>query len=53
MVPNREYETVAGFVLSQLGHIPREGEHFKYNGWKVVVVQVRGRRIHTVLITRE
>ena len=52
-IPPGEYETVAGFVLSQLGHIPREGEHFKYNGWKVVVVQVRGRRIHTVLITRE
>src|SRR5436853_6859705 len=25
-LPEGEYETVAGFVLAQLGHIPREGE---------------------------
>ena len=30
-LPDGEYETVAGFVLSILGHIPREGEQLKYN----------------------
>ena len=25
-LPEGDYETVAGFVLDQLGHIPREGE---------------------------
>ena len=51
-LPEGEYETVAGFVLSQLGHIPREGEQFAFNGLRLVVTRMQGRKIEHVLVTR-
>jgi putative hemolysin len=51
-LPEGEYETVAGFVLSQLGHIPREGEQFSYNSLRLTVARVHGRKIESVLVTR-
>jgi putative hemolysin len=47
-----DYETVAGFVLSRLGHVPAEGEQFTHNGLKIAVVRVDGNRIEEVQITR-
>ncbi|GAG28748.1 unnamed protein product, partial [marine sediment metagenome] len=47
-----EYETVAGFVLSQLGHIPHEGEQLSYDRLRLVVTQMHGRKIERVLVTR-
>lgn len=51
-LPQGEYETVAGFVLSQLGHIPRVGETMKYNSFKVLVTGMKGMKIEKVRITR-
>jgi putative hemolysin len=51
-LPEGEYETVAGFVLSQLGHIPREGERLSFNSLRLVVTQMQGRKIERVLVTR-
>jgi putative hemolysin len=48
-----EYETVAGFVLNVLGHIPKEGEQLKYNNLKLVITEMRGVKIGKVLITKE
>ena len=51
-LPEGEYETVAGFVLSQLGHIPREGEKLSYNSLHLMVTRMHGRKIERVLVTR-
>lgn len=51
-LPSGEYETVAGFVLSSLGHIPRMGEQLRYDGLKMVIKEMRGLKIEKVLITR-
>ena len=51
-LPKGDYETVAGFVLEALGHIPTEGEQFRHNGLRLVVTQVRGMRIERVMVTR-
>jgi CBS domain containing-hemolysin-like protein len=48
-----DFETIAGFVLSELGHIPAEGEQFTYDGLKFAVTKVEGNRIEEVTITRE
>jgi putative hemolysin len=48
----RGYETVAGFVLAQLQHIPSTGEWIETNGWRFEVVDLDGRRIDKVLATR-
>jgi putative hemolysin len=52
-LPTGDYETVAGFILSHLGRIPRQGEHFKYQNLKFVVTEMRGMKIEKVMVTRE
>lgn len=45
-----EYRTLGGFVLNQLGHIPRAGEVFDWNGWRIEVIDMDGNRVDKVLI---
>lgn len=51
-LPEGDYETVAGFVLSHLGRIPREGEQFTYNGLRIAVTRVLGHKVEEVTVTR-
>jgi putative hemolysin len=48
-----DYETVAGFILSLLGHIPRRHEQIRYKGLKIVITEMKGQKIEKVLLTRE
>jgi len=52
-LPRGDYETVAGFILSHLGRVPRQGEHFKYQNLKFVITEMRGMKIEKVIVTRE
>jgi putative hemolysin len=45
------FQTVGGFVMWYLGHIPSVGEHFEWNGLRFEVVDMDGRRIDKVLIS--
>ena len=47
-----KYETVAGYVLSIINRLPAEGETFEHNGWKFEVVDLDGRRIDKIMMTR-
>ena len=51
-LPPGNYETVAGFVLSQLGHIPQKGEQIKHDKLKIVITNMKGLKIEKVRITR-
>ncbi|MBI4724813.1 MAG: HlyC/CorC family transporter [Rhodomicrobium sp.] len=51
-VDDAEYTTLAGFVLTQLGHIPPVGESFRWKNWRFEVVDLDGRRIDKVLATQ-
>jgi magnesium and cobalt exporter, CNNM family len=46
------YETVAGFILQQLGHVPAVGETATFDGHLLVVTDVDGRRIARVRVQR-
>lgn len=46
------YETLAGFVLAQLGAIPRGGESFTFEGRRYTVVEVDGRRVARVRVEK-
>ncbi|PRD44873.1 DNA-binding protein [Phyllobacterium phragmitis] len=48
-----EYQTVAGFVLEELKHLPDLGESFSKNGWRFEVIDLDGRRIDKLLLTKE
>jgi CBS domain containing-hemolysin-like protein len=43
-------ETLAGFMLMRLGKIPRGGESVDYEGRRLTVVEMEGRRIHRVQV---
>jgi CBS domain containing-hemolysin-like protein len=43
-------ETLAGFVLMRLGHIPRGGEWIEYEGRKMTVTEMDGRRIARIRV---
>jgi CBS domain containing-hemolysin-like protein len=47
-----EFETIAGFVLEVLGHIPTQGEQFEYGDLKVEVTEMKNHKIETVKLTK-
>lgn len=47
-MPRGDYETLAGFVLDRLGHIPMPGERFEHDGWQIEVVAMERLRVLTV-----
>ncbi len=49
---NRDYETVAGYILSHMHHLPATGETVDAQGWRFEVVDLDGRRIDKVLATK-
>ncbi|MEO3434328.1 hemolysin family protein [Inquilinus sp. CAU 1745] len=51
MSDDDDYTTLAGFVLWQLGHVPKAGEHFTWEGLRFEVVDMDARRIDKVLIS--
>lgn len=52
-LPKGPYETVAGFVLHLLGHIPKEGEQLRYDKLKLAITAMKGLKIDRILVTRE
>lgn len=52
MNEDEDYQTLAGFVLHRLGHIPAAGEYFVWRGWRFEVVDIDARRIDKVLASR-
>jgi CBS domain containing-hemolysin-like protein len=52
MSADADYHTVAGFALSQFGHLPLTGEAFEHQGWRFEIVDMDGRRIDKLLARR-
>ena len=49
---DREFGTAAGYALSVMKKLPHEGEHFTDQGWRFEVVDMDGRRIDKLLVSR-
>jgi CBS domain containing-hemolysin-like protein len=49
-LPDGPYETLAGFLLSRLGHIPQPGEAVDEHAWRFIVEGVDRRRIEQVRV---
>ncbi len=50
-LPDGPYETVAGYLLSVLGHLPQAGESADLDGSRLTVTELDGRRIARVKVT--
>lgn len=49
---DRDYATAAGYVLSVMKHLPHEGEHFTEQDWRFEVVDMDGRKIDKLLVSK-
>jgi putative hemolysin len=49
--PGGTYHTLAGFVLTQLGRIPKASEHFEWGGYRFEVVDMDSHRIDRLLVS--
>ncbi len=50
---DRDYATVAGLALAVFKHLPVEGEVFEQQGWRFEIVDLDGRKIDKLLVSRE
>jgi len=50
VLPEGPYETVAGYLLAALGHLPADGESVVVAGRRLTVTQLDGRRIARVRV---
>jgi putative hemolysin len=49
-LPRGDFVTLAGFVLAQLGHVPKADDQFNWNGWNFQVIEMDGRRVGKIVI---
>jgi CBS domain containing-hemolysin-like protein len=47
-----DFDTVAGFVIDRLGHIPAAGESVSDGDWELRVLEVVGNRVAELLLER-
>lgn len=52
MDAERDYETVAGLILDRMGRLPQVGETLRLGNWLVEIVDLDGRRIDKLLVSR-
>jgi len=48
----KDYPTLAGFVVTHLGRVPKEGETFASEGYVFEVLDMDRHRVDKVLVTR-
>jgi len=46
------YQTVGGFVMNQIGSIPKSGQHFHYLEYRFEVIDMDDRRVDKVLLSK-
>ncbi|MGH3991621.1 MAG: hemolysin family protein, partial [Pseudonocardiaceae bacterium] len=52
VIPEGDYETVAGLVLERLGRIPDVGDEIDLDGWRLTVIRMDRRRIADLRLIR-
>ncbi|MFH1314158.1 MAG: hemolysin family protein [Candidatus Eisenbacteria bacterium] len=52
-IPDGVYDTVAGFILDRTGSICKKGDMVEFEGFEFKVVEVKGRRIRSIRITKK
>jgi len=50
-LPDGPYETVAGYIVARLGHVPVVGESCAFDGHQLTVVGLDGRRVSRVRVS--
>lgn len=51
-LPEGDWDTIGGLLLSELGHVPAEDECVEVDGWQLTAQRIQGRRIGRVRLHR-
>ena len=46
------YQTIAGYVIERLRRLPKIGESVESNGWRFEIIDMDGRRIDRIIVSR-
>ena len=52
-LPAGNFHTLGGLVLALLRRVPEQGDTIVFGGWRFEVVEMDGRRVHSVRLVRE
>ncbi|NOT18540.1 MAG: CBS domain-containing protein [Sulfuriferula sp.] len=47
-----DFDTIAGLVVHQFGHLPKRGESIAFDGFKFEILRADSRRVHTLLVEK-
>lgn len=47
---NYDYDTLGGFIMAEMGKIPKEGDELEYQGFKFIIDKMDGKKIEHVLV---
>ena len=50
LIPTGDYETIGGYIISELGRIPNKGEHLFISIGQIVIINASARQIHQIKI---
>ena len=53
IIPDGDYETVAGFIMQKLGKMPKVGDHFEYSKLIFEVLEMKGLKLEIVKVTKK
>ncbi len=48
--PDEEFDTIGGFLMGELGHVPKRNECFEFSGIRFQVLRADSRRLYTLLV---
>jgi putative hemolysin len=54
-IPTNDYDTISGFLLEELGYIPKSTEtpSVIHDGYHFSIDKIKSKRIHTITVTRQ
>ncbi len=47
------YQTLGGFIMMQMGRVPKAAEHFQWGDFRFEVADMDGKRVDKIIISRE
>jgi CBS domain containing-hemolysin-like protein len=51
-MPDGDYETLAGLVLTRLGEIPSVGDELRVDGWRITVMAMDRHRVAELRVAK-
>jgi putative hemolysin len=51
-IETEEFHTIGGFIFGLFGHLPKVGEQLRYHGLRFLILEIDGKRVEKLKITK-